>query len=145
MTVGTLLRNCFCRAFLPTVWHGAVQHGLEKTSEQSLHQLVYLSHPQLHLCCFTHKSHCVRALETKQMELVGNRMHANYGSFDWRYYLIIRPSGHLGEESINAAYCTICVSNCYNTQPIMSYTKTDAKTLCCVCIVYAEACCLKTL
>lgn len=100
-----------------------VAYALDQTFKQSLHHLVYLSHPQLHYCCFTHTSHCVRALKTKQMELVGNRRHANHGSFDWRSYLIIQPSGHLGEESIQAAYCTICVSNCYNIQLIMGYTK----------------------
>lgn len=117
--------TAFCHASSQTIWHRAVQYAMEQTFKQSLHHLVYLSHPQLHYCCFTRTSHCVRALKTKQMELVGNRRHANHGSFDWRSYLIIQPSGHLGEDSVHAAYCTICVSNCYNIQLIMSETKDE--------------------
>lgn len=110
---------------LQTIWHRAVQYALEQTSKQSLHHLVYLSHTQLHYCCFTHTSHCVRALKTKQMERAGNRRHANHGSFDRRSYLIIQPSGHPGRDSVHAAYCTICVSNCYNIKLITSYTKDE--------------------
>lgn len=100
------------RTFLEKFLSHAVQYALDQTFEQSLHHLVYLSHPQLHYCCFTRTSHCVKAPKTKQMELVGNRRHANHGSFDWGSCLIIQPSGHLGEDLMQAAYCTICVSNC---------------------------------
>lgn len=47
----------------------------------------------------------------------GNRRHANHGSFDRRSYLIIQPSCRPGRESAaRAAYCTICVSNCYDIE-----------------------------
>lgn len=47
----------------------------------------------------------------------GNRRHANHGSFDRRSYLIIQPSGRPGRDSAaRAAYCTICVSNCYDIE-----------------------------
>lgn len=134
------LWNCFCHAFLQTIWHRAVQYALDQTFEQSLHHLVYLSRPQLHYCCFTHTSHCVRALKTKQMERAGNRRHANHGSFDWRSYLIIQPSGHLGDDSIHAAYCTICVSNCYKIQLIMSYTKDESCVIKRVWVIYSIWC-----
>lgn len=66
--------------------------------QRRLHHLLYLSHPRLHYRCFTHTSHRVRALKTKQMEPLWNRRHANHGSFDWRTYLITHPSGHVGEQ-----------------------------------------------
>lgn len=47
----------------------------------------------------------------------GNRRHANHGSFDRRSYLIIQPSGRPGRHwAARAAYCTICVSNCYDIE-----------------------------
>lgn len=47
----------------------------------------------------------------------GNRRHENHGSFDRRSYLIIQPSRRPGREwAARAAYCTICVSNCYDTE-----------------------------
>lgn len=116
---------------MQTIWHHAVQFDLDQTCKHSLYHLVYLSHPQLHYCCFTHTSHCVRALKTKQMELVGNRRHANHGSFDWRSYLIIQPSGRLGYKSIHAPHCTICVSNCCSFKLIIKNWK--MKTYCLLC------------
>lgn len=72
--------------------------SLEQIFKRRPHHLLYPSHPRLHYRCFTHKSHRVRALKTKQMEPLGNRRHANHGSFDWRTYLITHPSGHVGED-----------------------------------------------
>lgn len=70
----------------------------EQIFKWRLYHLLYLSHPHLHYRCFTHTSHRVRALKTKQMEPLWSRRHANHGSFDWRTYLITHPSGHVGEE-----------------------------------------------
>lgn len=77
---------------------GMTPSAREQILQRRLHHLLYLSHPRLHYCCFTHTSHRVRALKTKQMEPLWNRRHANHGSFDWRTYLITHPSGHVGEE-----------------------------------------------
>ena len=64
--------------------------------------------PQLHYCCFPHKSQHVRALRTKQMELVGSRRLVNHASFDRTSYSIILPRSHLGTHPRGSACHTIC-------------------------------------
>lgn len=47
---------------------GLTPSAREQIFQRRLHHLLYLSHPRLHYRCFTHTSHRVRALKTKQME-----------------------------------------------------------------------------